>query len=416
MVDFREVINDINIINPAFVLHTGDLVNEGELEYYLGRRYYTKAQRILKELEVPVYVVAGNHDIGGWTSTPPPDGSSRWTWWSFFGWRHLYDPPGSDPIYTQNYTFDYSDVHFIGMEAYDNYDSWRYNIYGGESFTNRQMEWLANDVASIDPATPTVLFYHYDFGHELDLAGLGIDCTLWGHIHSTSGSIASPPFNLSTDALCDGRRTFRVVRVSGDEIIPSKPIKAGGSGQMLTLDYDGPNDGTRSTLTATVTNNYNHDFEHAMVRFHVRADSIPYAVDVGELKETIVDGTIATCYVGVPLAADSTVVCTIRPCPGLPDDYGNVALLRQNYPNPAPSSTTIAFVLPFRAQARLEISDLAGRRVRTLIDGETLEAGPNEKAWDLTDRTGSKVASGIYFYRLEAGEDVITRKMVVVKD
>ena len=70
--DLREVIKDINIINPEFVLLTGDFINEGELEDYLGRRYYSRSQRLLTELEKPVYLLAGNHDIGGWVATPMP--------------------------------------------------------------------------------------------------------------------------------------------------------------------------------------------------------------------------------------------------------------------------------------------------------------------------------------------------------
>ena len=65
------IINDVNIINPEFVLLTGDLVNEGELEDYLGSRYYSRAQQLLGEFQVPVFLTAGNHDIGGWDDTPP---------------------------------------------------------------------------------------------------------------------------------------------------------------------------------------------------------------------------------------------------------------------------------------------------------------------------------------------------------
>ena len=108
-------------------------------------------------------MVAGNHDIGGWTSTPPPDGSSRRTWWRFFGWRWLNDPPPGEPIYTQNYSFDYGGAHFVGLEAYDNYDNWRYWLYGQESFTGRQIAWMSNDIAAAPPTTQSIAFYHYDF-------------------------------------------------------------------------------------------------------------------------------------------------------------------------------------------------------------------------------------------------------------
>ena len=175
MVDFRAVIDDANIINPAFVLHTGDLVNEGELEDYLGWHVFSKAHRIMRELEVPVFVVAGNHDLGGWDSSPPSAGTSRRDWWSFFGWRYLADPPAGDGIYTQNYAFDYGSAHFVGLEAYNNYDSWRYEIYGSDSFTNLQLAWLLNDLAVTPPDMAQILFYHIDFQWQLDLDDLGVD-------------------------------------------------------------------------------------------------------------------------------------------------------------------------------------------------------------------------------------------------
>ncbi|MCK4511089.1 carboxypeptidase regulatory-like domain-containing protein, partial [bacterium] len=111
MDDMRAVINDINLINPAFVLLTGDVVNEGELEEYLNWRSFTRAKHIMREFDVPVYITGGNHDLGGWESTPPPDGTARRTWWRFFGWRWLNDPPPGEVIYTQNYSFDYGGVH-----------------------------------------------------------------------------------------------------------------------------------------------------------------------------------------------------------------------------------------------------------------------------------------------------------------
>jgi len=88
VVDIREVIKDINLINPEFVLHTGDLIHEGELEDYINNRYFTKTQEVLSELTVPLYLVPGNHDLGGWDDTPMPDGTARRNWWRFF-WVEL---------------------------------------------------------------------------------------------------------------------------------------------------------------------------------------------------------------------------------------------------------------------------------------------------------------------------------------
>jgi hypothetical protein len=412
MDDLRAVINDINLINPAFVLYTGDVVNEGELEEYLNWRSFTRAKRIIRELDVPVYIVAGNHDIGGWPSTPPPAGTARRAWWRFFGWRWLYDPPPGEYIYTQNYTFDYGGVHYVGMEAYDNYDYWRHTVYGPDSFTARQMSWLANDVATVDPTTPVIAFYHYDFRHELDLDTYGIYGSLWGHIHRNRGDIDDRPFDLATRSLCDGNRSMRLVRVSDGVITPCRTFYSGSQGQNLDISFDRPNDGTQSTITAEVTNGLGQDFEHGLVRFRVRADSIPYAVDNGELLQTIVDGDVATCYVEVDMVNGEVTTVTIDPTTGVP--AGELALLKQNLPNPARSGTTIQFVLASPTDVDLDVYDVAGRRVASLENGH-LKAGPHDSPWDLTDGDGNKVASGVYFYRLKAGDETLTKKMIVVR-
>lgn len=415
MSDLRAVIEDVNLANPAFVLMTGDLINEGETEDFLGHGAFTRAQRLLKELRVPIFVVAGNHDVGGWSDTPPPPGTARKTWWKFFGWRYLAAPPPGDDIYTQNYSFDYGGAHFVGLEAYDNYDGWRRQIYGWESFTDRQLAWLADDLSSADPDRPTIVFHHYDFNDELNLAALGIDCALWGHIHRNSGSVNAWPLNLATNNVCDGERWMRFVRVTDGAVLASEPITAGEDGSRLRVSFDAPNDGTATRITATVSNENQEAFEHALMRFHVRADSLPYRTSPGELTQTIVEGDVATCYVKFSIPFQNTTLISIEPAPGVPPPPGGpIALLRQNYPNPTRRSTTIQFVLAFAADVTLDVFDVAGRRVRRLLS-EPVGAGERDVPWDLRNESGDEVAPGVYFFRLVAGEETLTRKLVVVE-
>ena len=91
-----------------------------------------------------------------------------------------------------------------------------------------------------------------------------------------------------------------------------------------------------------------------------------------------------------------------------------VNALHQNHPNPFNPSTTISFSLKSRGHANLAVYDVAGRLVRVLIDG-VMEAGPRDVTWDGRDNAGRGVASGVYFYRLEAGEFIETRKMVLLR-
>jgi hypothetical protein len=110
-------------------------------------------------------------------------------------------------------------------------------------------------------------------------------------------------------------------------------------------------------------------------------------------------------------------VLTDAPTPGLSNqgptaiDLGDPTrlLLQPNYPNPLHGSTTIAFSLPQRAEVRLQIYDVKGRLVSTLVEGE-LAPGPHQFAFDARG-----LAAGIYLYRLHTDGDVVVGRMLVLK-
>ena len=89
--------------------------------------------------------------------------------------------------------------------------------------------------------------------------------------------------------------------------------------------------------------------------------------------------------------------------------------LEQNYPNPFNPGTTIRFHLPSRQRVNLRIYDVKGRVVRALLRDQFHAAGPQEVYWDGRNDTGSLVASGVYFYRLEAGPFARTKQMTLLK-
>ncbi|HBC47749.1 MAG TPA: hypothetical protein DCZ43_11940, partial [candidate division Zixibacteria bacterium] len=81
----------------------------------------------------------------------------------------------------------------------------------------------------------------------------------------------------------------------------------------------------------------------------------------------------------------------------------------QNYPNPFNPTTQIAFELPEAGPVTLEIYDILGRLIDKPIDG-FYSAGGHAVTWD-----GSHVSSGIYFYRLTAGDSYQIRRMTLMK-
>ena len=88
--------------------------------------------------------------------------------------------------------------------------------------------------------------------------------------------------------------------------------------------------------------------------------------------------------------------------------------LSQNYPNPFNPSTTIKFSLETRGFVELSVYNILGRKVKTLVSTE-MDAGPHDVLWDGTDNSGDMASSGIYFYKLEAGDFVKTKKMLMLK-
>lgn len=89
-------------------------------------------------------------------------------------------------------------------------------------------------------------------------------------------------------------------------------------------------------------------------------------------------------------------------------------VLRQNQPNPFNPYTTIHFNLPSRGDIELTVFDATGARVSTIASG-LYDAGPHNVRWNGTDAGGTRVASGVYFYRLKTNSSELTRKMTLLK-
>jgi subtilisin family serine protease len=108
-------------------------------------------------------------------------------------------------------------------------------------------------------------------------------------------------------------------------------------------------------------------------------------------------------------AAYGPIQITAGP-PLLPEVFA----LSQNYPNPFNPTTHIKYQLPKDVSVSLEIYNVMGQQVVKLVD-DRQKAGYYEVKWAGRDTNGRELASGVYFYRLEAGEFVKTRKMVLLR-
>jgi len=88
--------------------------------------------------------------------------------------------------------------------------------------------------------------------------------------------------------------------------------------------------------------------------------------------------------------------------------------LKQNYPNPFNNSTCIELGLPEASHVRLTIYDLAGRKIKMLLD-ESKSPGIYHLNWDGTDYAGNRVASSLYLYKVETGNFKDIKKLMVIK-
>lgn len=89
-------------------------------------------------------------------------------------------------------------------------------------------------------------------------------------------------------------------------------------------------------------------------------------------------------------------------------------ILDQNYPNPFNPNTTISFTLSARCPVTLTVYTIEGKKVVTLVD-EILPAGAKQVSWNGKDTDGNAMSTGVYFYRLKAGKEVFSRKMILMK-
>lgn len=100
---------------------------------------------------------------------------------------------------------------------------------------------------------------------------------------------------------------------------------------------------------------------------------------------------------------------------------GNISLnpteyyLYQNYPNPFNPSTSITYNLKERSNVRLDIFDILGKTITTLVSDEIQNAGYHSLEWNGTNSSGNTVTSGVYIYRLQANDFIESKKMIFLR-
>jgi PKD repeat protein len=168
------------------------------------------------------------------------------------------------------------------------------------------------------------------------------------------------------------------------------------------VSYDGPNSGTLNGVTSGDGTVYfeSAPYKKPPVQWCFEVTNVTHGTHTYDAAANNVTRACENGWVyGDGPAARSAVDGQI------PYTFG----LSQNYPNPFNPITEISFTLPSACYAKLEVFNIVGQKVTMLIDRQ-MNAGEHTCVWD-----GSDAASGVYFYRLEAGSVVETRKMILMK-
>jgi hypothetical protein len=146
----------------------------------------------------------------------------------------------------------------------------------------------------------------------------------------------------------------------------------------------------------------------AKFQLNMQSPGLPEGTHEAYLGVRTNNAVDALLIIPVTLLVDYTIV-------GINDGTApSTTALHQNFPNPFNPTTTIAFALSEDTDVSLLVYDVGGAVVRRLVSSN-LPAGNYTSSWDGTDDAGHRVASGIYFYRLTAGDFKSTRKMVLLK-
>jgi len=172
-------------------------------------------------------------------------------------------------------------------------------------------------------------------------------------------------------------------------------------GEWNDIHGNGPGDPDRDLVNGTEDIYARYVWWGTIVRSEIE-DMVHHEFDDAELGRVIfspwTDAAHDSLYYWIWTGVD-------EPADPLPRAFA----LAQNHPNPFNPATTIEYALPEDARVRLEVYDVTGRRVARLLD-ERQAAGFKSLRWDAGD-----LPSGIYFYRIEAGDFRETRRMVLVK-
>lgn len=362
---------------------TLDVAPDGTL-YLVGNDfgspfYVARSTSARDPLVTPTFQVV-TMDLGGsirFSVGPNPGGLLGQAWIAVdpsndptAGWIYVLasvDPAGTDPL----------DVHFTRSTD------------GGVTFS----PWVrVND----DPAGPSA----WQWFATMSVAPTGRIDAVWNDTRDTGIVNRSALYYASsTDGGVTWSANERISEIWDSFVGWPQQQKIGDYYHMVS-------DAVGASLAWAATFNNEQDVYYTRIGdYDCNVNAIPDTLDIRNGTSPDVNGN------GIPDECEESVAVAESAAPAA----GPAFELLPNTPNPFNPETTIRFESPVNgAEVRLAVYDATGRFVRTLLDG-TVGAGPQAVTWNARDAAGSRVASGVYYVRLEARGTSTTRAMVLLE-
>ncbi|UCE66000.1 MAG: S8 family serine peptidase [Candidatus Zixiibacteriota bacterium] len=373
---------------------------------------YDKSNQTPQQSFPPVILDNGGPDDWGyiWIDSDEPNGPA-YEWIDIVGIGHrLYmltdDNQGPFPL---QFSFPFYNLTFNSFRVCSN---------GWISFTSMATTFF--NYPLLNPLSPANFIG--PFWDDLNPAAGG---EIWYYTDDSMAVVSwinIPPYN------GDGPHTFQVVLRSDGTIT----FNYANMGNTLDSSTIGIQNGIRTIALQIAYNQpYVHNNMAVLIKSWLMADPVSGTIDPGgnfnveiSFDATVLDeGThtgslIVTGYDMNHMVDQITVPVTFQiNVTGLEDDAAGLPTkfaLHQNYPNPFNPNTEVKFDLPADSRVKLEIFNILGQKVTTVID-EDMRAGYRSVTWNGADRSGKRVASGVYFYMLTAGDHILTKKMMMLK-
>lgn len=320
---FQKVIEEINLLNPEFVLITGDSTTECEnvgrmLMYNAGMKvsdtngapYKNKTDEenkkvcvnehkiflnLLSKLNAPSFVVPGNHDMAGIYNAPS---------------RKIYE----EMIGKRYYAFDYGKFHFTGIDNSQMMEATPliyYDIKGYDDLEDEQLKWLEEDLKQAEAQKLRIAFFHVPVNKgnskfKAMLKKYNVDMALAGHLHFNAVYSKTKPLWLQTTSTGDtqwDKNGYRLIRIKDGAIFSytyAGDKKASIMSGKLNVKCSPENNGQNDEVKCAVKNELKESFDGALLKFIMPLKG-NYEISGGTLQQEVKGEKYKILHVSTPL-------------------------------------------------------------------------------------------------------------------